>query len=264
MQILLSTRRWSSQETEKEALDLGFDGVELRLPAVAEYTPAFIDGLSAVRAIHAPTGAFNTEEYAAALELSCKVAKQVGATVVNIHPPALSRGGRQNVLAGLALLKRLSTPQNPLLCCEVLPKPQDVLPKAKEGKKDGKKEKHEQQQAFDHPRQWMLEMTNRKIAATLDTTHLASWGVKDLREYLKGLGPNLRHLHVSDYDPETRQQHLFLGEGTIDFAGFFRAVKQLPQANELYVTLEPGGRFDLNKNRERVAKSLKIIKEAIS
>lgn len=249
MKILLSTRTDTPRVIDTLAREVGFDGIELLLPPVATYTPEYITGLTSVSAIHAPIAAYDVHEYEAALALSLSVAKDLGAQVVNIHPSALSRGGEENVAAGLRVLKRLQAlNREVLICYEVLPKPL--------------KEHHKLQQGYKRPRHWLLDVVQYIQPATLDTTHIASWG-EALPDYVKRLGSYLRHIHISDYDPDTGQ-HLFLGEGSIDFTSFFQAVKELPHADTLCVTFEPGRRFNLLKNKDRLAASLEIIRKGIS
>lgn len=70
------------------------------------------------------------------------------------------------------------------------------------------------------------------LGVTLDTTHYAEIGV-DICDAARIIGGNLRTIHLSDFTQGRR--HVFIGEGEMDFAGFFEVVDR-EQLNA--VTLE--------------------------
>ena len=59
------------------------------------------------------------------------------------------------------------------------------------------------------------------LGVTLDTTHYAQMGT-DITEAARSLGSSVRSIHLSDYCGG--KTHLFIGDGELDFQGFFTAV----------------------------------------
>lgn len=252
--VLLSTRKHPLDETISIAQELGFDGVEwnLRTDAWQELVPASPVGRSCIKAIHAHNGEYAADTFAAALQQGIAAAEAVGARVVNIHPPALSYGGRENVIKGIQLIQSLA-PKHPTLTLvmEILPAPL--------------KAKHKRRRAHDSAEAFATDIHKFSLPATLDTTHVASWQLSPA-EFLPHLGNNLCHVHVSDFDPKAalpHQQHLFPGDGMIEWPAFFAALKPLGHQDMLYLTLEPANRFTLKEHKGKLAQSLALIRDRI-
>ncbi len=252
MKFLLSTRKANPQTMEELAKELGFNGLEVVLPShIAENKVGddwSLEGVTTIKAIHAANGIFNAEKYKIVLEDSISIAKKLNVSIINIHPPSghPDFGGRQNVVDGIKLIKKLSV-ENPdmKICYEVLSAPD--------------KERHYFQQAYSSPKEWLEDIKKYDLYATLDTTHIASWN-EDPVLYIELLGSHLIHVHASDYIKETKKQHRFPGEGDVNWKLLIGKLKALQQ--DIYITFEPSGKFDLGKAVEyqRLQKSLKTIR----
>ncbi len=252
-QILISSRDHMPRYVEELAVETyGFDGLELVL--LREDTAArrkqFLS-LRHVKTIHGHIDAFDAVRFREALLPALELAHELKVPLVNMHPGSLERGGRKNVLQCYEIAKELSLKYNCTVAIEILPKPE--------------KDKHRQQRAYDHPQQWADDLKRFKLVGTIDTTHLASWGV-DPAEYVSCVGKRLAHLHVSDFKPSHEkgkrgQQHMFIGDGTIDFKRFFKALRGLSLKGTLYVTLEQSRRYDLVDHEKDLRRSLQLLKE---
>lgn len=256
--FLLSTRKHPPRLAEEVAEVCGFNGVEPVLPwdmSVAHAREYRL--LKTAKAIHAPIAPdkFGPREFVDSLNRAIEMALIVGARLVNIHPGG-TVANRKDVLACVSELQRLEGVKFPggKVAYEV---PQ---------KSGLNQSRHERQRAYAHPQDWVKDVYKYNLAATIDTTHLASWG-EDPAAYVKQLKPHLAHVHVSDYLPATKdstvgKQHLFIGEGKIDFANFFHRLRKL-RVDELLVTLEPKGRYDIEtkETQEKLRTSLQRLKE---
>lgn len=253
MKILLSTRKQNPQSINQLALQMGFDGIELVMLSrhQEEQHPDWtINDLEHVHAIHAPVAAYNHTGFASALNDAVSLADIFKSSVVNIHPPSAHEeyGGQDNLLDGLKLIASVQQKWPSIkICCEVLPRPTT--------------EKHILQQAHDNPMKWQADIKAYGLHATLDTTHLSSWG-EEPSSFIRLLGPRLTHLHLSDYLEVTEEQHVFPGEGNIRWANFFKTLKS-ESTKPAYVVIEPGNRFDLSKRKEqgRLLASLNFIRD---
>lgn len=247
--FLLSTRAHDPHVAQELAHKLGYDGIELVLPwedALERKNVAQYEKLQQVKAIHAPMTDFDAERFMQSLQYAVDVAERLDVPLINIHPPALKYGGRANIEAGYAAVQQAAKKSGRTIALEVLPTPG--------------KPKHARQQSYEHPRQWVDDLQQLKLAGTLDTTHIASWNL-DPADYIKPLGQQLQHIHVSDYEPATQEEHLFIGEGAINFQKFFDELRQLSQG-QIAITLEQKNRYDITEASVQalVAESLRLLK----
>ena len=75
------------------------------------------------------------------------------------------------------------------------------------------------------------------VGFCLDTGHQAVFGQVSLGEWVDTLGPYLGEVHLHD-NHHLKDEHLALGQGSIDFKGLFGRLKNLSQKPPV-VTLEP-------------------------
>jgi sugar phosphate isomerase/epimerase len=68
-------------------------------------------------------------------------------------------------------------------------------------------------------------VNSRALGLCLDTGHVNVVSTMPLPEWVARMGARLRHVHVHDNDGH-KDAHLLMGQGTIDFPAFFRALKQ--------------------------------------
>lgn len=255
MKILLSTRTHSPAAFQDLAQELGFDGIEVVMPSRRLNEPFSrdwsLEGVKRATAVHAPVGCMDMVSYQQALQDALGVAKQLQAKVINIHPPSSAEkfGGRQNILNGIQAIQAAGQGSNQLICYEITPQ------------SHRNKLLDEDEKSYEGVQAWCDDIAKFNIPATLDTTHIASWG-EDPSVYVSTLGANLRHIHVSDYSSDG--QHLFPGEGDINWPTFFTAVKKLTHIGEITVSIEPGARFDLFEvDKPRLQKSLELIQQLV-
>lgn len=238
-QLLLSARAaWDRKTTARIARSAGFDGLEVVMGGLLSELPLEHYESSSVLpivAVHAPYGIYTVPIFQKALNDAIVVAKVVGARVVNIHPPSHlpENGGQQNVTDCIHIFQEL-TAQHPTLrlCYEVL------------GHSTKGKETYP-------PGEWLQEVQKYHLPATVDTAHVASWG-EDPGQFIGLVGTHLQHVHVSDYEPTTDVDHLWLGDGVINWSEFFAAVRS-NVSEHLTITLEPSG------SRTRPEESVQLI-----
>ena len=85
---------------------------------------------------------------------------------------------------------------------------------------------------------------------TFDTTHLATFGNDIIAPFIKVIGTErLRNIHLSDYGDH--QSHLFLGRGDLPIARFLNTARRL--GYDGMITYEVGPR-ELPRNREWLVK----------
>lgn len=254
--VLLSTRKQDPQWMSEVAAEVGFDGIELvMVPDEKGWFPLKkYATLQGVKAIHAPTGSFGAAVLEKMLTMTLKLAKELGVTVVNTHPGALSQGGRTNVERCIKVIQKLAVEWQVTVVYEVLPRP------------DAGKKRHDQERAYDKLGSWQVDVAQHDLPATLDTTHIASWGEQPA-SYVEMLGTHLRHLHISDYDPSQEpSQHLWLGNGaasTIDWPAFFTALGRV-RTQDMALTFEPANRFLLHGSKRKLARSLDFIRQGLN
>lgn len=254
MKILLSTRDQDPKDVELLANDFGFAGLEVNIPSRREdigHKQWTIKGVKTIQAIHAPIGKYDQKNFTLAVHDALFIAKKANIGIVNIHPPSAHKkcGGRQNVVRGIKIIKKMTQRYpNIAICYEVLAKPT--------------KDYHVLEQAYESPEYWLADVKEFNLNATLDTTHIASWG-EDPALFVTRLGNHLRHIHISDYSKADERQHLFPGEGDIDWLSFFEAVKSLNRPN-LHLTFEQSSRYDFfGKDKARLNKSLEFVRRKL-
>ncbi len=87
----------------------------------------------------------------------------------------------------------------------------------------------------------------------IDSGHLRIFSKVDIEEWFKELGPFIAEVHLHDNFGKL-DDHLPVGEGTIDFGSFFKFLKACP--NEPVYTVEPHGENMIQRSVEAVRKFL--------
>ena len=99
---------------------------------------------------------------------------------------------------------------------------------------------------------WLLRETDYdKACVCLDVAHTAVAGGGPPAEWVRRLGPALRHMHLSD-NHGFHDDHLALGDGTVDIAGAVSAAADLPQPVSLGIECRL-------RDAENVLKSLEYL-----
>jgi sugar phosphate isomerase/epimerase len=80
-------------------------------------------------------------------------------------------------------------------------------------------------------------LKSHSVGFCLDTGHQAAFGQAPLSEWLDILGRHLGQVHLHD-NHGLRDDHLALGQGTIDFQYLFKRLKNLNDTPPV-ITLEP-------------------------
>lgn len=75
-------------------------------------------------------------------------------------------------------------------------------------------------------KQIIEEVNNPYLGACLDIGHAHAFGKVQLSNWIDCYGPLLKYIHINDNDGEL-DQHLPLGEGSIDFSSFFQKLKEV-------------------------------------
>lgn len=78
----------------------------------------------------------------------------------------------------------------------------------------------------------------------LDTGHINAFAGADMEEWLRALGPNVAEVHLHD-NFGSADEHLPLGEGSIDFKRFFALLKTY--AKDPVYTIEPHGEEEMKR-----------------
>jgi sugar phosphate isomerase/epimerase len=236
MRFLLSTgigyKTHSLRELEELALSEGYDGLELNVPprhVSPEETvrDTAYTTVSTIRAIHAPGDVYDGPRFRSALLDTLALAKQLRTPLINVHPPALSVGGRENIQQGIALIKEMEEESETTIVYEVLVNPAGL-------------EVHRQayfteQQAYTSLEDYVADVKKYDLGASLDTAHLGTWNIPP-HEFIPVLGKNLKHVHLSDYSSKMKQEHLLLGEGELDLVTFLHTLQH--EAPDISVTVE--------------------------
>jgi sugar phosphate isomerase/epimerase len=163
---------------------------------------------------------------------------------------AQTYGGRQNILQGIQAIKETSQQHELMICYEIVPKTHR------------QKQIDEEEKSYPSVQAWCDDVIEHNLVATLDTTHIATWD-ENPATYVPLLGKRLKHVHVSDYSSEDGQ-HLFIGEGKINWAEFFSALKQ-HQSEDMYIVFEPGSRFDLlDVDKPRLQQSYNLLSQYLA
>ncbi len=86
-------------------------------------------------------------------------------------------------------------------------------------------------------------LENKKVGFCLDTGHQAAFGHVPLETWVASLEPYIGQLHLND-NTGKKDEHLAIGQGNIDFRGFFEQVKAVRKEPPI-ITLEPHREEDL-------------------
>lgn len=102
----------------------------------------------------------------------------------------------------------------------------------------------------------MIELIDRighpNMGICLDIGHFNICGKISINDWICRLGSRLRHVHAHD-NHGTRDEHLPLGEGTIDFDGFFAILSKITW--DVTVSLE------INSTPQKVLQNVKYVLE---
>jgi sugar phosphate isomerase/epimerase len=184
------------------AAELGYDGIEVMVwtDAVSQ-NPAALYRLAEyhnvpILAVHAPTLLVTQRVWGrepwAKLELSCELAREVGATTVVVHPPF--RWQREYAAAFVDGLAALSERTGVTLAVE------NMYPW-----------RARQREMLAYSPGWdPVELPYPDV--TLDLSHAATAG-QDGLALAQALGDRLAHLHLADGSGSARDEHLIPGRG---------------------------------------------------
>ena len=229
-----------------------FDGVEVIVDDRWDTRQAeYINALTAqwgipVCSVHAP---FRTipemgADYPGTLRATIRLAEEVGARTVVIHPiargtPDLAEWLLQNLADLQAQTPLLLTVEN---LPRILVKRLGIL----------QRDVHE----F-----WYPEAMRSFPALTMDTTHFGVSKI-DILEAWQQLHTTVRHIHLSD--EYNGREHLFPGEGTLPLADFLNELSRSRFGGNLVVELHPyalhAGRSD-EKVRDRIHRASAFCRE---
>jgi sugar phosphate isomerase/epimerase len=262
MRFLLSSgaafRICTLKETQALAAELGYDGLELMLPprnvpAQDSDRDTDYEVLKKVPVVHAPNDLFDEARFVSALREGIDVARLIGAPAVNMHPPSLSFGGRDNVRRGIEIIQQTQRESGLRVLYEVLVDPTGLSAERRASFKET--------QAYYSVEEWVTDIEEYDLAATLDTCHIGTWG-KDPAYYLQRLGSRLQHVHFSDYSRTQTKEHLVPGEGDVDLAGFLRTLAQTHP--DITVTVEINPEDSVEGAREAARRSRDYIRGVLA
>ncbi|MDP3997513.1 MAG: sugar phosphate isomerase/epimerase [bacterium] len=261
MKFLLSTgiayKTHTLKELENLALAEGYDGLELNVPprhVSAEETnrDKAYGTVSTIQAIHAPGDVYDRPRFSNALKDTITLAQQLGTPLINIHPPTLSVGSRENVIRGIELIKKMEIEYKGTIAYEVLVNPYGLEP--------GRHAYFLEQQAYLSLEDYLADVKGYNLAATLDTAHLGTWNIQP-HEFIPALGEHLKHVHLSDYSSKIQREHLMLGEGELDLHLF---LKILSKSNpDITVTVELHPPTTQKEVAEALQKSMAYIQQSL-
>ncbi len=264
MKFLLSSglayRCLTNLEIQQLALNLDYDGLELMMPPLRLTSHHKTDrddkysNLQALKGIHTPFLTFFKKDYSRSLDCAIRVAQATDVPLINTHPYSmrLMFGGRPAQEKAAAKIKKLEKNTGLTIAVEVMNKPRPPLSKLW---------RRYLQQPFKHPDEWVAYIKKHNLHATLDTTHIATWGLNPT-DYIEKLGSRLCHVHFSDYKKAIDKEHLIPGTGDIDCEAFLKALRQVAPNITVTVELNP---FD---TKEEVAynaqQSISYIQRALA
>lgn len=270
MQVLLSTgltfQVMTNEAAGDLALRLGYEGIEWMMqparPRRAAMTypgNALVCTHAAVKVIHAPFSLQGGRRYWDSIANAICNARWNDHRVptVNIHPHSCHMvfgGARAQSRAGRKI-KQLEAEHSLTLAVEVLPRPRGSWRKMKRWL-------NWLQQPFFSPEAWVDYIRAQELHATIDTTHLATWGVKEPARYIQELKDQLRHVHLSDYISVTDTEHVIPGDGDLDLKEFLQELKRL--APEVTVTIELQPASSQAKARADAGRSLDFVRTALA
>lgn len=100
-------------------------------------------------------------------------------------------------------------------------------------------------------REVLVRLSGKNVGICLDVGHVKAFSKTPLRKWIATLGFGIRHFHLHDNDG-TKDAHLPIGEGTIDFSQVVRYI--LSASHEIRITLEPHSIPDIWKACEGFCK----------
>lgn len=183
------------------AQDLAFDGVEVMVTnnATSQNPQALLELSQRYRqpivSIHAPTLLFTQQVWGAAwnkIEMSCRMAREVGCETVVVHPPFRWQGNyAENFPVGVRQLAEMYQVRIAI---------ENMYPWRVRGR-----------EALAYLPHWdPLDQDYDDV--TWDFSHAATAGANSV-ESIKALGDKLRHVHLTDGSGSGRDEHLIPGRG---------------------------------------------------
>ena len=255
MDIYLSTQPFRSvADAYNVGKAVGYDGLELFMRPSGRFSLRTLRGqltpsqLDFIKVVHAPTGKWHAFGFASLLQKGLDLAAQAHAPLVNIHPPSRRWfiGGKLTQDMQFESISTALDGTQKRVAIEV------VGP-------DTKKE-HRLRRPYRHPKQWRDDILRLQLWATVDTTHLAAWGENPV-EYLRALRERVAHIHASDYDPYTKQQHCIIGRGSLDWRDVMAAAQvYCPEAT---LTVELSSRYTGKELTDGVIESLIVLEKQL-
>lgn len=241
MRILLSSglgyKTHTLAETEKLALSLGYDGLEI-MPPPARLAPHETDrdtnyaSITHAPVVHAIGDVYDQKRFRAALDATIPIAQTAGAIIINIHPPSLAFGGRQNIIDGIGYLKEVEAKTGLTIAWEFLVDPNGTHPSRQAFFKE--------QQAYTSVDDYIKDVKEYNLAAALDTCHAGTWE-KNPASLIELLGDNLAHVHFSDFDKKKKIEHIMPGRGHVELQEFLMTLQRHRPDITLTVELHPAG-----------------------
>jgi sugar phosphate isomerase/epimerase len=245
------------QEIEEVALSLGYAGLEImpppaHLPPDQQQRDTDYASVRHAPVVHGRGDIYTTDAFKAALDETVIIAKTVGAITINMHPASRAFGGRQNVLDGIAYMKEVEAKTEITIAYELLVDPNGVHP--------DRKQWFAQQQAYDSIEDWITDVKEYDLAATLDTCHIGTWG-RDPEPYIEQVGKNLKHVHFSDFNTTRKEEHLMPGEGNVHLVPFLRTLNNLHP--DITLTMEISPKNTKEEVEADAKRSIEYIQQAL-
>jgi sugar phosphate isomerase/epimerase len=183
------------------AQEVGYDGVEVMVTnnATSQNAHALLELSHRYRkpivSIHAPTLLLTQQVWGTAwnkIEMSCRMAREVGCGTVVVHPPFRWQGNyAEKFVAGIRELAEMY---------QVRIAVENMFPWRVRGREAVAYAPHWDPRDQDYD------------DVTWDFSHASTAGSNSL-DAIKGLGPRLRHVHLSDGLGSRRDEHLVPGTG---------------------------------------------------
>jgi sugar phosphate isomerase/epimerase len=256
MRVLYSTgnlyRTHNLRESEEMLLSLGYFGMELMLPPVNRESVKERDtdygSVSSVKVIHARSDFFDGDRFKASLDNAVEVGKMISVDKINIHPASKALGGRENVVRTIEYIRLVEEKAKMDIFYELLVNPEGV---SKEGQAWFKR-----QAPYESIDEYISDVKEFDLKATLDVCHIGTWGT-DTVEVIELVGDTLAHVHLSDYDKTTREEHVQLGDGDLEIASVVQKLHETKP--DLTVTIELFSSESRDKNEAMAKKSIEYI-----
>ena len=207
------------------AAEAGYDGVEIMMDERWDtHQDYYLNGLAdrydvPIRTLHPPLfrGAWNLEPEETLVRVA-RFAGKIGADVIVAHPPPAHKSLTEWTKETLAKARD----QGVAVAVENMPR-------------------HSAHRFFvrrELSRCYFPEQLTGLGDVTLDTSHLAASGV-DLMHAWEVLGPQLRHVHLSDSKLTGRDEHRVPGKGKLPLKEFLAALAQSDYPGVVSLELKP-------------------------